>query len=95
MWDYAASIVFYALFIWMLYALGNAIIKTERDQTVKFVAGYLAYSFCVAIIGIFVQLLNIKWKLFATFMLILLAGIVIVIIITKRNRGALFTCSLQ
>lgn len=95
MWDYATSIVFYALFIWMLYALGNVIIKTERDQTVKCVAGYLAYSFCVALIGIFVQLLNIKWKLFATFMLILLAGIIIVIIITKRNRGALFTCSLQ
>ena len=91
MWNYAASIVFWCAFTYMLYALGNVLIHEKEGQAVKFTAGYLVYSFFVAVGGMVVQLLNIKWIVFAVYMSFLIIGIIGLILYTKKKRGYIFT----
>lgn len=95
MWGYLANIIFWVIFVFMLYAFGNAMRPCNEGQSVKFIAGYMGYSFFVAIGGIVVQLLNLKWIFFAGYMTVLIGAIGIVIVLTKRKRGKLFSCSLK
>ena len=45
------------IFTMLLYALGKAVDIKEESYSVKFIKGYLVYSFFVAIGGMSVQLL--------------------------------------
>lgn len=95
MWDYTFCTIFWIVFIFGIYAMGNVLIPEKEAQSVKFVAGYLVYSFWVAIGGIFIQLLNIKWNIFAIYMCILIIGMIAIIIYRKRKHGVIFTTSLK
>lgn len=95
MWDYIICAIFWVVFIFGIYAFGNVLIPSKEEQSVKFVAGYLVYSFFVAIGGISVQLLNLKWSLFAIYMSILLVTIIVIIAYKKRKSGAIFTITVK
>lgn len=95
MWNYLISILFWGAFIFMLYALGNVSRPYKEGQAVKFIAGYLEYSFFVAIGGIGIQILNLKWIIFKDYMTILILGIGIRILLAIRKRKKLFSCTLR
>lgn len=95
MWDYVACTAFWVVFTLMIYALGNVLIRNEEGQAVKFVAGYLSYSFFVAIGGIIIQFLNISWNVFAVYMVLLLVGIITVILVSKKKSGKIFSNTLN
>lgn len=95
MWNYLGNLLFWCMFIFIIYAFGNSLRPQKEGQAVKFVAGYLGYSFLVAIGGITIQLLNIKWTFFAGYMCVVIAGIIIWSIWKKRKRTSLFSCSVK
>lgn len=95
MWDYIICTLFWMVFIIGIYAVGNVIIPNKEAQSVKFIAGYLVYSFFVAIGGILIQLLNIKWNIFAIYMCVLIIGMIVIIIYRKRKNEIFFTTSLR
>lgn len=95
MWNYLGNLLFWGTFIFVLYAFGNALRPQKEGQAVKFVAGYLGYSFLVAVGGIIVQLLNIRWSVFAGYMIVVIVGIIVWIILVKRKRASLFSCSVK
>ena len=45
MWDYTICATFWVVFIFGIYAFGNVLICDKEEQSVKFIAGYLGYSF--------------------------------------------------
>lgn len=93
--DYIVCFIFWSIFIFFLYAFGNVLIKEEEAQSVKLMAGYLGYSFFVAVGGIIIQLANFKWSVFAVYMCIVLLGILLSILLTKWKRGKIFNCTLK
>lgn len=93
--QYIISTAFWGIFVIFLYALGNACSKKERSQPYKFMAGYLLYSFFVAIGGIIIQILNLSWNTFAIYMGIVLGGLLIYILIKRRKNGYFMSISIR
>lgn len=54
--EYLVCGCFFLIFTMLLYALGKAVDIKEESYSVKFIKGYLVYSFFVAIGGMSVQL---------------------------------------
>ena len=93
--EYIVCFIFWSVFVFFLYAFGNVLIKEEEAQSVKLMAGYLGYSFFVAVGGIIIQLANFIWSIFAVYMCIVLLGILLSILLTKWKRGKIFNCTLK
>ena len=53
--EYLVCGCFFLIFTMLLYALGKAVDIKEESYSVKFIKGYLVYSFFVAIGGMSVQ----------------------------------------
>ena len=57
--DYLLCTLFYCVFTLLLIVFGNAINRKNKSISENLITGYLVYSFCVAIIGIPLQVLNV------------------------------------
>ena len=95
MWNYLVCSIFWLSFTWLLFAFGNALVPQKKSQSFKFVTAYLTYSLFVAVGGIIVQLLDLPWIVFAVYMGIVLLSVLLVVLLAKRKRGRLFSCSLK
>lgn len=95
MTDYIVCFIFWCVFVFFLYAFGNVLVVGKTAQSVKLIAGYLGYSFLVAVGGIIIQLMNLKWIVFGIYMIAIFAGISGVILNAKRKRGKIFSSSLK
>lgn len=91
--EYLICLAFWVSFTFLIYALGNVIIKEECVQSLKFIAGYLLYSFTIALPGIFVQLINAPWFVFKIYVIILFMFLIAIIVYTKMKRGYIFNCT--
>lgn len=67
MLDYIVCFVFWTALIICLHIIGRAATRGIKSNSYSFVVGYLIYSFPIAIAGVFVQIANIPWWIFAVF----------------------------
>ena len=75
------------IFTMLLYALGKAVDIKEESYSVKFIKGYLVYSFFVAIGGMSVQLLHLKYRIFFAYMSVVLLLAVLKIIYSIKQEN--------
>ncbi|MGF0101174.1 DUF6077 domain-containing protein [Bariatricus sp. SGI.019] len=95
MLEYFVCTLFMCAFILVLYAFGNILIKNDESQAVKFIVGYLVYSFFVAVGGIIIQLLNLAWIIFSIYLMIILVGMFLGIWKFKKKQGKIINCSIK
>lgn len=84
--DYIICSLFWSCFVIFLYLLGNSFASSDEENSVKFILGYLYYSFFVAIGGIVIQILNLSWSIFSIYMTLLLFGVCIAIFISSKHK---------
>ena len=84
--EYIKCGLFFIAFTIVIYVFGAFISNEKSSWASRFVKGYIVYSFFVAILGIIVQLLNLNWKIFEIFM-ILLFGIIFMYCVFKYLKG--------
>lgn len=77
MGEYIVCTVFWLAFTIMLCVFGMTLLEGKKSVPFCFAAGYLVYSFFVAVGGIAIQLVNLPWKIFAFYMAVLWVGIFI------------------
>lgn len=86
MLDYLICATFWLVFTLILTCLGRMFNKGERTLASDLVTGYLIYSFCVAVGGMVLQLLNVQWILFAIYMGVLWLTIIFSLIFSIRKN---------
>lgn len=79
MWDYISGFIFLIWMIIICYLFGYSIRK-EQHFTKNLLAGYIGYSFIMAIGLIVIELLDLPWKIALTYFFILVLGIVLFIV---------------
>lgn len=77
MYNYLISGLFFLFFIFFLYIVGTANVSTSKCFAYRILIGYLIYEFFVAIVGIPIQLLDIPWKYFMYYLILLALGLMI------------------
>jgi hypothetical protein len=92
--DYLLCTLFYCVFTLLLIVFGNAINRKNKSISENLITGYLVYSFCVAIIGIPLQVLNVPWIVFGVCMGVLWIGIGLYILY-RRKYNNLAICKFQ
>ena len=85
--EYLVCGCFFLIFTMLLYALGKAVDIKEESYSVKFIKGYLVYSFFVAIGGMSVQLLHLKYRIFFAYMSVVLLLAVLKIIYSIKQEN--------
>lgn len=93
--EYLICGAFWIVFTLFLYALGNAVIEKQKSQSYKLIAGYLVYSFFVAIGGITIQIINVGWNVFAAYMCLLWVGLIGFICVRRKRNGRFFSGTIQ
>lgn len=78
--------MFFLIFTMLLYALGKAVDIKEESYSVKFIKGYLVYSFC-SNRGMSVQLLHLKYRIFFAYMSVVLLLAVLKIIYSIKQEN--------
>lgn len=89
-YNYIVCAVFWLLFTLMLLAVGKQLCKKDTFSE-SLVWGYLCYSFPVAVGGMVVQIFNLPWICFATFVAVL--WLVLVLLLVASVRKAPFCLS--
>ena len=85
--DYLLCTLFYCVFTLLLIVFGNAINRKNKSISENLITGYLVYSFCVAIIGIPLQVLNVPWIVFGVCMGVLWIGIGLYILYRRKYNN--------
>ena len=62
------GILFIVLYMAYMYFIGGAFTNKEGSYSYQFIVGYMIFSFCVALGGIFIQLLNLSWWIFVMYL---------------------------
>lgn len=76
----------YVLFSILLYQLlGECFVKKESDSY-KFIIGFIIHSFFVAVLGIFVQIINLPWKVFFYGMILIFISEIFFLIYCIRDK---------
>lgn len=83
--EYIICFIFWLLFTIVLHGIGKPLCGERKGSSYYFVAGYLVYSFAVAAGGMIIQFLNLPWNFFAVFMGIIWAGMVVLLIIKRKE----------
>lgn len=86
--NYLLGILFVLISIILYQFIGLCLTKNESNSY-AFIIGFIVYSFCVAILGMGVQFLNLSWKAFYYGMILIwcsLIGIIVYNIIYKNIK---------
>ncbi len=81
------GIVFLLIYILYMYFIGGAATNKQGSYPYQFIVGYLIYSFVLGLGGMFIQILNLPWALFAIYMVIVLFGLAILAVIKCMREG--------
>lgn len=83
--DYFIGILltFFSAFLFQMF--GICLTNNEKSYAYSFIIGYIIYSFLVAVVGIPIQILNLKWMYFFIYMILLLTSIILFIIYNIRK----------
>ena len=84
MYSYIVGIILLIFQTFFMYTLGSAILKNKKNASHRFVVGFLYYSFFIAIFGIIIQLLKMKYMYF--FILFILIYIISIFFIIYRYQ---------
>lgn len=69
--EYIKCGLFFVAFTIGIYIFGSFISNGKSSWAQRFVKGYFVYSFFVAIFGMTIQILNLKWKIFEVSIILL------------------------
>lgn len=88
--DYLLCTLFWFVFTVILVVLGRAVNNGKQTLSADLITGYCVYSVAIAAGGIILQLINVKWMIFAFYVLILWLAIFIFIIIKGKKNPSIF-----
>lgn len=80
MFEYLKGIVFVFIYILFNFLFGAAISKKNNSVPKNFIIGYIVFAALLAIVGIPVQLLALRWEIFAIYLLLIIMCILIFIV---------------
>lgn len=78
--SYFIGTIFIALYIVFMYLIGISITKNKKSYTYSFLLGYAIFSVVVAMGGIPIQLLNLSWKTFLIYLILVFLILSIIIV---------------
>lgn len=81
MYDYVFGTLFTVIYAAYMYFVGGAFTKKQKSYPYQFVIGYLIFSFCVAVGGIIIQILNLPWMLFVLYLIMVFIGLALASVI--------------
>lgn len=91
LYSYIVSGLFFILFILYLYLIGTAWVSNSKCIAYRILIGYLLYEFLIAIVGIPLQLLDVTWKYFMYYVVILIITLLIISLVRiKKYKLILF-----
>lgn len=93
--EYILCTFFWIVFTIFIYAIGNVFVEKNVCQAYKFVAGYVLYTFTMAVPAMVIQLFNLPWMIFEAYMIIAIVVFVGMIIWHKKKKGYFFSCSIH
>lgn len=93
--DYIICTLFWCTFIIYLYLLGNSVDLKKECQSIKFVKGYLVYSFFSAIGGIVTQVFKMNYLVYNFYMIIIILITLGSIIYIGKKRKSFISGSLK
>ena len=69
--DYLLCTLFWIVFTAGLVVLGRAVNNGKQTLSADLITGYCIYSVVIAVGGIILQLLNVRWIIFALYVMVL------------------------
>lgn len=78
--DYLNCIILFIVMSFMMYLFGSSINNKSKNTAYKFVIGYIAYEFLIAVGGLPIQLLNLSYSLFVYWVFIVDIFIIVFIL---------------
>lgn len=87
--EYIKGMIFVILYFIFIYSFGNAIVKNKckENKVLRFVVGYIAFAFFVAIGGIPMQMFQISWSYFAIYLGVVIVGVLVYSIYAIRKNA--------
>ena len=95
MYDYLMCTLFWILFVAVLLILGRTVNVGKQTLAADLITGYCVYSVCIAVGGIILQLVNVRWIFFAFYVMVLWIAMLIFIVTKGKKNLAVFKIDLK
>lgn len=76
MYEYLKGIIFICIYILFNYFFGAAILKENKSMPKNILVGYVIFAALLAVVGIPIQLLGLKWEIFAIYLIVTVIAII-------------------
>lgn len=93
--DYLLCTLFWIVFTAGLVVLGRAVNNGKQTLSADLITGYCIYSVVIAVGGIILQLLNVRWIIFALYVMVLWLIIFAFIVIKCKKNLAILKIDLK